>query len=38
MEKILNLIYQLLNPGKERYALKYAKRPRLDKYYWQQNH
>ena len=27
MEKILNLIYQLLNPSKERYVLKYAKRP-----------
>jgi len=38
MEKFLNLLYQLLNPSKDRYALKYAKRSRLDKYYWQQNH
>jgi hypothetical protein len=36
MEKFLNLIYQLLNHRNDRYALKYARRNRLDKFYWQQ--
>lgn len=38
MTKLLNYIYQLLNGTNDRYAVKYARRPRLDKFYWQQNH
>ncbi len=38
MTKLLNLIYQMINGNSNRYAVKYARRPRLDRYYWQQKH
>jgi len=38
MEKFLNVIYQLFHSRNEKYVLRYARRARLDKFYWQQKH